>query len=365
MKIIKQTNNCNRNYGIDALRIVSMIMIIMLHVLRHGGILSATEYGSSKYFIAWFLEIAAYCSVNCYALISGYVGVHSKHRYSNIIYLWIQTIFYSVTISIVFKVFIPETVSFGSMMFSFFPFLSRQYWYFTCYVVLFFFIPILNAALEHMEKKGLQITLITIVGLLSIIQPVSNLLFGDVFVINEGFSPWWLMVLYLVGGYIRRYGLFDNVRTIVFPLFYFGCVLLTWISKTVIPLINADFINGLDNVLVSYTSIPILGAAIFLLLFFERISINKTWNTIIFRLSPLAFSVYLIHDNTLIKETLIRDKFIWVTKVPVYQMIAIIIAVVLGIYLLCSLIDLLRYHLFRIIRLKENLIYVENKVLKK
>lgn len=76
-----------RNYGIDALKIVSMFMIVILHTLGHGGILSSVSIFSGKYYAAWLMEIAAYCAVNCYALISGYVGINSKYRYSKIISL--------------------------------------------------------------------------------------------------------------------------------------------------------------------------------------------------------------------------------------------------------------------------------------
>ncbi|MDE6723424.1 MAG: hypothetical protein K2J55_04430, partial [Eubacterium sp.] len=62
-----------RNYGIDLLRIVCMIMVPVLHVLGHGGLLEGAEILSVKYEFVWFLEAAAFCAVNCYALISGYV----------------------------------------------------------------------------------------------------------------------------------------------------------------------------------------------------------------------------------------------------------------------------------------------------
>lgn len=75
-----------RNYGIDFLRIISMFMIVILHILGNGGILASVQIGSSNYHLAWILEIASYCAVNCYALISGYVGIYSVHKYSNIFY---------------------------------------------------------------------------------------------------------------------------------------------------------------------------------------------------------------------------------------------------------------------------------------
>lgn len=67
-----------RNSGIDLLRIISMIMIVTLHLLGHGGILNNLEPFTSGHYSAWTLEIIAYCAVNCYALISGYVSVHQN-----------------------------------------------------------------------------------------------------------------------------------------------------------------------------------------------------------------------------------------------------------------------------------------------
>lgn len=64
----------SRNYGIDLLRIVSMFMICILHVIGvWGGEASATL--SLNYNIAWLIECACDCAVNAFALISGYVGI--------------------------------------------------------------------------------------------------------------------------------------------------------------------------------------------------------------------------------------------------------------------------------------------------
>lgn len=95
----------NRNYGVDLLRIVSMIMIVVLHTLGHGKLLESVDVSSGKYWILWLMETMAYCAVNCYGLISGYVGYGKKFKLRNIIQLWIEVIFYSVSISIAFKLF--------------------------------------------------------------------------------------------------------------------------------------------------------------------------------------------------------------------------------------------------------------------
>ena len=67
-----------RNYGIDLLRIISMFMVVVLHVVGHGGVLNATIGLTLKGEIAWAIEIASYCAVNCYALITGFVAYKSQ-----------------------------------------------------------------------------------------------------------------------------------------------------------------------------------------------------------------------------------------------------------------------------------------------
>ena len=62
-----------KNYGIDALRVIAMFMVTILHILTQGGILNASGRFTSQYEAGWLLQTMAFCAVNVYALISGYV----------------------------------------------------------------------------------------------------------------------------------------------------------------------------------------------------------------------------------------------------------------------------------------------------
>ena len=119
--------------------------------------------------------------------------------------------------------------------------------------------------------------------------------------------------------------------------------------------INSDF-------LLHYNSITILGAAISLLLAFEHISFRRLFIKGIAFFSPLCFSVYLIHDQKLIQERIIGDSFSWIAKLPAYQMIPFLIGTVIGMFLICSLIDLTRCYLFKVLRIKERLGKIEIKI---
>lgn len=97
-----------RNYGIDLLRIVSMMMVVLLHVLGQGGILDGSDPLTVKSETAWLLEIGAYSAVNIYAMISGYVGYGRKYKYSGLVYLYFQVLFYTVPTTIIFYIYRPE-----------------------------------------------------------------------------------------------------------------------------------------------------------------------------------------------------------------------------------------------------------------
>ena len=61
-----------RNVGIDILRIVSMIFIIIIHLLMQGGTLSAYQNQGLQagYYFLNIVYVLAYCGVNCFALVS-------------------------------------------------------------------------------------------------------------------------------------------------------------------------------------------------------------------------------------------------------------------------------------------------------
>lgn len=351
------SNDLARNYGIDLLRIVSMLMIVVLHILSHGGMKDAVGLKPANEWLIYFLETAVFCAVNCYALISGYVGLFSNYKYSNLIVLWCRVLFYSAPIAAACKLLFPAEVGVKDLISAFLPVLSGQYWYFSAYFILFLFIPVLNAALQTLSKKRMGAVLLALVFILSVTYPVARLLLSDTFMLGEGYTAWWLMVLYLIGGYVRKYGLFKNAKPSVLFLSYLFSVTVTWMSKWVITAVTEGLFGVIKSteLLKSYISVTVLASAIFLFLLFEKIRVGKGWVKIISFLSPLAFSVYLIHDNRFIRAHLMKGRFEWLAHLPWYQMVLLVLAFAVGIYLVCSCVDLVRHYLFKWIKLKERL----------
>lgn len=80
------------NSGINLFKLFSMFMIAQLHILGMGGIIGATE-GTAAYYHVFFMQNAAFCAVNCYALVSGYLMLGKEIKPSRITELWFEVFF--------------------------------------------------------------------------------------------------------------------------------------------------------------------------------------------------------------------------------------------------------------------------------
>ena len=353
-----------RNYGIDLLRIVSMLMVVVLHVLGHGGVLKGTDPLSANYLLSWFINISAYCAVNCYGLISGFVGIKSKSKYANICYLWVTVVFYSLLSFIVFAVCMPEAVGIKGFISTFFPVTFNAYWYFSSYFCLFFFIPFLNKLMYAINKKQATVLVLSICFLFSIVSMISMQFGRDPFDIKAGYNAIWLASLYIIGAYIRLYDIGKNIKKRMCFLLYLLQVIITFCSRIVAEIITAKVFGVArgENLLISYISPTILLSAVFLRLLFSRINVKNCFIKIISFFSPLAFSVYIIHTQYFIETYLIEGRFQWIAHLNPFLMAVVALAVAMGIWFVCSMIDVIRYYLFKWVHLKEVFISLEYKV---
>ncbi len=345
------------NYGIDALRMLAMLLVVTAHILGPGGILEAAETASAQYRAAWFLEIASYCSVNCYALISGYVGVNAKYKYHNLVLLWLRVVFYTLGITLLFSVFVPGMVTPKNWIKALLPVTGGYYWYLSAYFALFFFIPLLNTAMNKTAEKQLRFVVIGLILVFSFMQTLSG---QEIF--GTSSNAWWLMILYIIGGYLRKYGLFKTRRPGRMLLGYLAMVTLTWLFKLAIRAELIPFSERIsENCLFSHTSPTILAAAVFLLLFFEKVRPPVFICRLIKLFAPAAFSVYIIHAHPFVWDFLLTGSFASYARLPAAAEIILTVLTAITVYVSCSLADLVRAGIFRELKLKEFLVRMENK----
>ena len=91
-----------RMVSIELLRVISMLMVVMLHYLGKGYLIPALDGAmNATGYVAWFLESMSAVAVNVYMLISGYFLVESSFKLGRLLNLLCQVIFYSVLVPIV------------------------------------------------------------------------------------------------------------------------------------------------------------------------------------------------------------------------------------------------------------------------
>ena len=343
----------NRNYGIDLLRIVSMIMVVILHILSQGGMIEQLSHLSVKHCVVWFMEIAAYCAVNCYALISGFTGYGRKFKPSGIVSLWFQVIFYTVGITVLFKLFSNTTyIGIYKLISSFLPVTFNYYWYFTAYFALFFITPVLNHIVETLSEKRLFILIITLVSVFSIFSTmVGNLFSNDIFNINDGYSFIWLAILYIIGAFIKKREFGFKIKSRIWVITYFICVLITLFVTIFIPVVTNKFNIFIifDKILINYASPTILLCAISLLIIFAKLNLKEMCCKLVSFFSTASFAVYIIHVHPCIWE-FIKNRFIVYIELNVFLMVLAVIITAIAIWLVCSMVDKIRQFIFKIIK---------------
>lgn len=188
--------------------------------------------------------------------------------------------------------------------------------------------------------------------------------YSDVFGTNDGYSTIWLMILYLIGGYIRKYGQGENGKSARFLVGYFAMVGLTWLSKLFIEILTLHFLGEVraGNYLISYKSPTILLAAVCMLLFFEKIKISPLGRKVIIFLSPMAFGVYLIHTHPLVFTYLMKDRFIGYTALPWMVEILAVLGTAVIINVICYAIDFIRLELVKRLHIRQKLDLFEGRI---
>ena len=342
-----------RNIGIDILRIVSMFFIIVGHILMQGGALNAylnSGLQNSYYFLNT-IYVMAYCGVNCFALVSGYVGWQNTFKLEKIIKLWSTVVFWSVGISLVLFIYNRDYFSVREAISMFLPLLRGRYWFFNAYFIVFMFSPLLNHLIKTLSQKTYQYFLLAVAFVFCIIPFLA--LGNDVFRIQNGFEFSWLMVMYLVGGYFSKYPV--KIKTPAKCLVaFFGFALLNFLYKYLIELVTSRLLGSPShgNLFMSYTSPIAVGEAVCLLLYFSNLKIkNKTLVKSVGLITPAIFSVYIIHVHPLVFWNILKNAFMGLTEYNLFVSFSLVIMIALAILVGCVLMDYIRIFIFKLLKI--------------
>lgn len=338
-----------RQANFELLRIVAMGMIIILHYLSRGGILVPyREDASVLNHAAWLIEAFCMVSVNCYVLISGYFLVESGWKPRRIVSLAAQVLFYSVLIPVAMlclgMLSASELTMYDWLTFVF-PFQSEHYWFATHYMILYLFAPILAAGIQKSDKRTLQIVIVVLLFFFSVGKTVIPY---NLATDTDGYHYGWFLFLFLVAGYIRKYGipwLEKGKRALTL---YVGMCILIWEISALCGLVErrTGALSHYVDMPYTYNYFFVLVGSVGMFCLFLNLQIKEGKAACFVRkLAPYTFGVYLLHSHILL-----NDKWMYwlgVDKVQgTWLFVLHMIACVLVIYLIGTIVDYVRAYLF-------------------
>lgn len=118
------------------------------------------------------------------------------------------------------------------MVTCFFPVTHAQYWYFTAYFCMFFFIPFFNLLIENLTNEKRKLLVVTIIVIFSVVQTGRGI---DIFGTATGYSALWLGILYVIGGCIKKLEL-EKISGFCLGIIFFMCNIITWLFKIVVEI---------------------------------------------------------------------------------------------------------------------------------
>ena len=264
-----------------------------------GGVLDASEFGSLEYIFYWLINGLFFTCVNCFMLITGYFMSGSQMKLSRLFKFWLQVFFYSAICTV--AVFIcTHRISLISLAKAFVPLTSEQYWFATHYALILCLIPLLNPLIGSLNKEQYRIALIILFVVFSF-MPTFFVWERDL--LTSGRDYPWMIILYLSGGYVRKYGI--NLSRKNSLIGFVICILITGLVRTPLGMISNRIIGSdvLAGLFFRYNSVTVYVGAV--LLFNAMLQKKKAhFEKPVLALAPLSFAVYLIHDNPNVREVL-------------------------------------------------------------
>ena len=335
-----------RNLSLDALRVFAIIGVVTLHV---GGGVNTQQLSSGNRFIVNVLLAITYTSVNLFGLLSGYLKVDRPHHNASIVKIVLQTAFWCFLITAI-CFFVAGQRSFTSMLSNAFPFTGDRLWYITCYLFVFLCAPFLNLIADRLSQNGYKKLLIVLVILMSVITTVCV---RDLFhIVSNGYSAGWLIFMYLLGGYFKKYGFGDKATRskVIVVLVISLCLVVA--SKYVLEVLLSKAGLSLDKSwLLYYYSSPLtlLNSVCIFYLFTNVNWKNNGFGKVMTWLSSVSLGVYIIHAHPYsLDHVLIGENLTWAVKDNPLPTLLIIIGSIVGICFGLGVLEWLRMKLFKV-----------------
>lgn len=336
-----------RDSNFELLRILAILFIISFHCAWEGGF----EYPAfcfNKFLVESF-HMLGEIGVNLFILISGYHMIRGRFKIKKLISLLLQVQFYNWICVFLCVHFGTLTLDRRTVFINFFPVTEYKYWFATVYILLYLFSPYINKLLLCLSRKEFQKMLLLCLAVFCIFPTVYGALKNDTETLFYYNRFIWLLIVYMIGAYIRLYPPVKYVSSAkwlgISALIFFFMECAIYVMERFQPFFNKVGIVG-GNYFWRPNTIPVAAVSLSLFLCFRFIKVKpiKAVNL----LASTTFGIYLLHDGQL-------NFYMWqvLLKSTEYtfspRLILFIPMCALLIFITGACVDFLRQLLFRLI----------------
>lgn len=285
-----------RNSNFELLRIIAMYMIVLHHCTAHGVFSYVSDnIGMVEHinnFLCVFLSSGGKIGVTIFVLISGYFLSVKEFKIERLLKIYLKMFAYSVLFLLIALVIGNHYVGGGAFKASFLPFTYGAYWFITAYLLLYMFSPLLNKILKYTSPAQVRLYLLICSFLWVIIPTVTH---GDFF-----YSLLlYFFYLYILGaairlGYIKVKQKYLLIAAVIVTIYLIVNILLH-LKGQIVNLWSSFKYMELNTIYTLIMSLCIFN-------FFSKL--NLKYNKFINSVAASTFAVYLIHENTFVREYL-------------------------------------------------------------
>lgn len=345
-----------RNSTYDLMKIISMFLIVLCHVINHGNVLPNIDNPTLK-LIVQLIFLFTLVHVNSFVLVTGYYQSTSTFKMSKVWSLINSSMFYKIVIMFIFGVILKDNLEALFIFKELSPFNLNEYWFIQVYIYLYVLSPFINILIKSMTQKQHKSLLLVLTFMCSILPYIT----GNEAFVNTGYSLYHFIYIYLIGAYLRKYPFKENFmgQRMTKSMFQLFCIFLFcfgWIGNFVMHTTAESLLNSHD--IVKYLSNNIIGmnqaySNPFIMIqsvaYFMLFSTFKFYNKWISKIASCTLGVYMIHEHSLIRGQLYYKTGMYMSHIISYSLLPKIIIVTVMVFIPCLLIEMFRQWIFKFI----------------
>lgn len=289
-----------RRSNIELLRLACIFLVVLRHYSTQAdwGGFSAAHWSWQVLFLQ-LATIGGAVANDVFLLISGYFMIGKTVNWKRVLALVAEMFFYSwATMGVVYGFGVSPFSKMG-MLHALFPIWFGYNWYVCCYVVLCCFLPFLNPFLDGLDKRAYRNMLVVTLLIWSVAHTFRATTYMGTHYCLDRF-----VVMYAVGGYLKKHGIRSFGRTwrfhcmVLFAALGASTAVLSaagWALQADALVVHATYFSNAANIVEVAAAVALFQWVVRGKPFYAR-GVNL--------LAKSVVGVFLIHFNPLVNRVL-------------------------------------------------------------